>query len=619
MYIIQMADLHIGSENKCLEKENIMLSRGIEQIRKHIPKNQKIVVCICGDIIDSKNSAKWKKETAKIRYDEAAELFRMMLNKLKNEYDIKFRFCLGNHDITHINEFLNFSKEFDKDITKEKLEDGYYMECEGVFYIFLNSCNGGQYEYGCINYEKLEKLLNEIPKDRSKIIILHHTVISMYEKDPSPIRNSAQLIKFINKNNVFGVLYGHIHGRECFPIGQKHCKMIGTGALFSRKYPNVNSQFNIMEVKPFIFREISTYIYMADDRISGNPWNKISTEKANDENYFQGNNFQNVYQKLLNKLAYEPVLNNVVLHLNCFYEEFKNNLEEFLQEEELVIGDKHFSYFKLAELWEKIQVPECLYFNHGMYFKVRDVENDNTEVHGIQFIAQQLKAKPTSNKAVLTTYGMETVTKMLKGEEYLPSLLSIQFSQSSNGETLYVHMYLRALEAGRFLKINICEIKWLIECLKERNVLFNKVDIAISAFRVQKREKFNCFLKADIDTIDDTDLALYISEGNIQKICQMLEEKIDAFETITNVRGLEILCKTMKKSNEHTKSYKYNSETIDKLDKVLSVYSKLDTIHRRGSIKTKEETLYETEIINGINDIIKEFRKEGENLHYDFK
>lgn len=611
MYIVQIADLHIGSEDKCLEKEDIILSKGIEQIKRYIPQNQKILICVCGDIIDSKNLSKGKKETARTRYDEAAELFRLLLQELKKDYDVKMQFCLGNHDVTHINEFYNFTREFDSEITKEKIENGYYIEWDGIYYIFLNSCNGGQYEYGCIDYEKLEQILKKIPKDKPKIIILHHTIISMYEKDESPIRDSAHLLNLIEKYKVFGVLHGHIHGRESFFIGHKKCRMIGAGALFSRKYANVNSQFNIIEVEPAVFRKISTFVYMADDRISGEPWRRISSEEDSGENYFKGENFQDAYEKLLRKLAYKPVLNNVVMQINCSYDEFKNNLEDIFRDDELVIGKKQFSYFELAGLWEEIELPQCLYFNHGMYFKVRDEEKKWVEVHGIEFVARQLKSKSTSNKAVLTTYSMDTVSKMLKGEEYLPSLLSVQFSQSEDRHTIYVHMYLRALEAGRFLKINICEIKWLLEHLAQEGVIFDIVDIAISAFRVQKREKFNCFLKADIDDIDDVDLISYVNAGDISKIYQMLEEKIDASETITNVKGLEALCKAMKKSNEHSNLHHYSSAAIEKLESVLCVYKTMDAIHKKGSINKEEEKLHETEISERIKEVIAELKKEG--------
>ena len=615
MYIIQMADLHIGSADKCLENEDLILSKGVEQIKRHIPNPQKILICVCGDIIDSKKISKSDKKVAKDRYNKAAELFRLMKEKLKNEnHTVKFRFCMGNHDVTHIDEFIDFAKEFDSDVTKEKIENGYCLEWDGIHYVFLNSCNGGQYKYGCLDYEKVDRILKKIPKDSPKIIIFHHTIISMYEMDESPIRDSAHLLKLIEEYNVFGVLLGHIHGRERFLIGHNKCRMIGAGALFSRNFQNVNSQFNIIEVEPSAFRDVSTYVYMADDKISGKPWRKINSERNSDENYFQGNNFQDVYQKLITQLTYRPVINNVVLQINCSYDEFKDNLKRYIENDELVIGENRFKYSDLAVQWEDIKVPEHLYFNHGMYFKVRDEDNDSEEVHGIEFVARQLKSKPTSNRAVLMTFGMNTVSKMLKGEEYLPSLLSVQFSQSRDTNTMYVHMCLRALEAGRFLKINICEIKWMLEYLAQENVHFDAVDIAISAFRVQKKEKFNCFIKADIDKMREADLALYVQENNVSKICQMLKEKIDASETITNVKGLEALCYAMKKSSEHSTVNKCNPIAIDKLEQVLGIYKKLDTIHKRGSINTKEESLYEKEIREGINEVIAELERKGVQL-----
>lgn len=611
MYIVQIADLHIGSESKCLKEERIILSEGIEQIKQYVPKNQNILICVCGDVIDSKNLAKEDGKTAKTRYDTAAELFRLMEKKLGKDYDIRIRFCLGNHDVTHINDFFNFSKNFYPQITMKKIRDGYYMDWNGINYIFLNSCNKDQYKYGCIDYASLEQILKDVSPNKPKIIVLHHTVISMYENDESAIRDSARLLNLIEKYKVSGILHGHIHGKESFFIGHGKCIMIGAGALFSRNNANVNSQFNIIEVGPNGFVETSTFVYMADDRISGEPWYKKSSEKHFDENYFEGGNFQVVYEKLLRQLAYKPVLNNVVMQINCSYDKFKKSLADFFQADELVIGKKRFTYFQLAELWEEITVPPCLYFNHGMYFKVRGEEHDCAEVHGIQVVARQLQLKPTSNKAVLTTYSMDTVPKMLKGEEYLPSLLSVQFSQSKDRHTIYVHMYLRALEAERFLKINICEVKWLLERLTQEGITFDAVDIAISAFRVQKREKFNCFLKAEIDNMSEIQLTSIVNAGNIKDICQMLEEKKDASETITNIKGLEILCEAMKESNKIPHLYNYSPKAIEKLDNVLNVYKELDAIHKKESINTEEEKSCEAKINEGINEVIIEIKKEG--------
>lgn len=612
MYIIQVADLHIGSKVKCQETEIEIMSKGIEQIKERIPNGEKILVCVCGDVIDSKDLTKNNKVVVQERYAEAADLFRYMMKSLADDYDVKMQFCLGNHDVTHINEFVESIVEFDAGITKEKLEKGYFLEWEGTYYIFANSCHGGQYEYGSIDYKTLEKHLKELPKDKPKILILHHTVMSMYEKDASSIRNSAQLLSIIQNNNVIGILHGHIHGRESFLIGKEKCRIIGTGAFFSRNYPNVNSQFNIIELKPYVFKEISSYVYMADDRISAKQWMKISSDSDGDDNYFRGTSFEDVYKKLINVLAVKKVLNNVVLQINCSYTEFVSDLEFFLGNDKLCMGQKRYSYFELAEMWESITVPQSLYFNHGSYFKVQDEDEGKIEdVHAIQYIARQLKAKPTSNKAVLTTYDTSIIAQKSKGNEYFPSLLSIQFSLDAKGDTLYVHMYLRALEAERFLKINICEINWLVGRLKEQNVTFDKVDIAISAFRVQSKERFSCFLKADIDQKNNMELGFLVYEGNVTSICRMLNEKKDASETITNVSGIEALCQAMEIANNSSKSYQYSKKVINKLKETLSIYEKLDELHKRGSVKTNDEERYEQEIREKISEIVNDLKSEN--------
>lgn len=611
MYIIQMADLHIGSETKCVETEKSILTKGIQEIKRQIPKNQKVMVCVCGDIIDSKGLTKQSKAKAKGRYEEAAQLLRELRQELQKDYEVQFRFCMGNHDVTHVDEFIPFAAEFDAGISKKRLEDGYFEEIDGMDYVFLNSCAGGQHEHGEVDYAKLEHLMMQMQAETPKLFILHHTVMSMYEKDTSSIRNAGKLLSIIQENNVLGVLHGHIHGRERFSIGERKCRMVGIGALFSRNNANVNSQFNIWDIRSNVFREISTYVYMADGRTSGDAWYKICIEEGNDENYFRGSNFQEAYQKLMNKLSYQPVLNNAVMQINCTYEEFKNNLHSFLETDELVIGDKHYTYFKLAEMWEEIEVPDCLYFNHGEHFKIWNLEeNSGKAVHGIQLIVRQLREKPTGNKAILTTSNETTISKMQKGQEYVPSLMYVQFSRSSSADTLYVHMDLRALEAGRFLKINICEILWLLERLKEQNIIFTKVDIAISAFRVQIREGFNCFLKADIDGMTERKMSLWVYQGEIARICRMLEEKKDASETITKVTGMEILYECMKMSNDSNGTHHYSQKIIDKLEQVLHTYRELNDLHQQGSIITQKEDACETEIRKGIEAIITELKKE---------
>ena len=142
MYIVQFGDLHIGSEVKCgdSESEEQILSGAIEKIKQEVPVGQQLLICVCGDIIDSKKLPKRAKKRAAKRYEDAAKLFVLMREQLKEYNHIAFRFCTGNHDITHMDEFSRFVHLFDETSSIEALESCYDYKAEEIYYIFINYC-----------------------------------------------------------------------------------------------------------------------------------------------------------------------------------------------------------------------------------------------------------------------------------------------------------------------------------------------------------------------------------------------------------------------------------------------------------------------------------------------
>lgn len=605
MYIVQMADLHIGSPIATEPDELSFVLQSTELIKKEIPKNEKVLICLCGDIIDSKNLNDDVKEEVEHRYDEAQRLIRKFIDEIKKEYQITVKVCPGNHDATHMEAMYKFVQGVDCECTTiDKLRSCYTIEMDGIEtrFVFVSSCNGDQYQIGAIDYDALEQELKNIGVDEKKVIVLHHTIMSMFEDDSSPIRNAAQLVKLIDKYNVIGVLHGHIHGRETLTLGKNRCKIIGTGALLSRNNTNVNSQFNIIEMKKNMFRRILNCRYCSDG--GDNPWNVIDINDLENENIFISNKFSKAYKRLINRLDVETPIDNMRIEISSFYDEFLMDIREFIGKDKLKIGDKEISYFELAEKWQAEEVPKELYFNHGSYFK-------NGEKSGIDFVVEQLQKKPTSNRIVLSTYNMAQVSTSLDDANYLPSLASIQFGKV--GERLIVHMHLRALEAKQFLKINVCEIDHLLKQLKKKNVEFNKVEIIISAFRVQKKEGFHCFLKTEIDSMESTKLTTLVNFRRISDLCRLLKEKKDAKETITKVHGIETVYKAMISSNESLaecgEAPIYEQEIIDLLEKVLEKYKQLDQIHKARSIQSADEDKYEKEIENILEELIKKLKE----------
>lgn len=605
MYIIQMADLHIGSQKETAPTEEAFIRKSVELIKEKIPKKEEILLCLCGDIIDSKDLKDDKTEVQK-RYDVAKELIGILKQLLEDYYTLTIKCCPGNHDITHMDEFAQFVRSVDSpDRSKKQLKNCYTYKSKSSNFIFVNSCEGDQYDVGCINYDELERQLDTLPREERKMLILHHTIMSMFDKDPSPIRNAARLVKVIDKYNISTVLHGHIHGRDVFMLGQNQCKLIGVGALFSRSNANVNSQFNIIKYNNDIVTEILNCRYNADG--GSDEWDVRDLADKEYENIFRGDSFEDAYKQLINKLRVITPLYNVVLKISNDYKKFSNDLEKYFENEILKIGDKEYNYFDLAKMWEADDVPEELYFNHGSYFKVN-------ELTGIDFVKEKLNQKSTSNRIVLSTYNMKEVVQSFDDSRYLPSLESIQFGKIDNERKLLVHMHLRALEANRFLKINICEIAYVLAELKKGTdaIDFDKVDISISAFRVQKKERFNCFLKAEIDKLSEPRLNAKVNHGKIEELCKLLEEKRDGMETITKVRGVEAVYEAMKASNEEADDMSpihYDDEILRMFEEVLEVYKELGNIHERTSISSQQEKECEEKIDKLLGDVIQKLKE----------
>lgn len=604
MYIIQMADLHIGSAEETVPTEKEFIEKSTGLIKEKIPKDSEILLCLCGDIIDSKDLE--DKEEVQKRYNEAAGLINQYIHLLEDSYTISVGCCPGNHDITHGDELFEFIKKINGIcMSKKQLQSCYVQKIENTYFIFVNSCAENQYKVGRIDYDALERELVSLPREDEKILILHHTVMSMYNDDSSSIRNAAQLINIVDKYGITGILHGHIHGRDILMLGEKRCKVIGIGALFSRNNTNINSQFNIIQCNYGRITEAFNCRFNADG--GNNPWNICELTKGDYEHTFEGESFGDVYKQLLNRLHSGAPLYNVVLRIKADYNKFCNNLNKFLEDDYLKIGEKKYNYFDLAEKWEADDVPDDLYFNHGSFFKVKDTS-------GIDFVKEQLIKKPTSSRIVLATYNMENVIQSLDDSIYLPSLESIQFGRTKNSGELLVHMQFRALEAGRFLKINICEIAYILKKLKEgkNTVGFDKVEIEISAFRVQKRERFNCFLKAEIDKLTAPKLGAKVNHGKIDELCKLLEEKRDGMETITQVRGIENVFEAMKASNEEAEEnapVRYSDEILETFEKVLDVYRCLDTIHKESSIRSEKEKQCEKEIDELLGKLVQKLKE----------
>lgn len=133
------------------------------------------------------------------------------------------------------------------------------------------------------------------------------------------------------------------------------------------------------------------------------------------------------------------------------------------------------------------------------------------------------------------------------GEDaFLPSLMVIQFGfDQDEPQTRKMAMYLRALEACRFLKINICELLYLVRRSAAADIPFRRVEVAVNAFRVQCQEQFNCFIKSELDQLSDEDIQDIVTRRDHLRIAELPEENGRLAETVVLPAGLETLRRKM--------------------------------------------------------------------------
>lgn len=631
-YIVQMADFHFGGACHAAGSEKEILKRMAKRIQSEIPDGSEVVFCACGDYIDSKqisygvSTRALTEDEITARYQDAMEAIGAeIIHPLQKTYDLKIGLCVGNHDTTHMDAMNRFSQAMiGKDIDKTY---SIHLDSENVDLIFINSCPPADYSHGEIDYDYLEKILRALSPDSTKYFILHHTLMSMDEHDQSCVRQVPRLIKLIDEYSIRAVFHGHTHGQYLVRVGTVGCPIIGVGAVYVRDFPNVNSQFNLICCNAGLPVSAFNFQYHADwATISGNDgFDKIPIHISETGNFFYGKTFSKIYDELVKKIQAESKLYHVHLHIKSSYDDFCTDVENnFGNQEELETLDRAYSYSELAEMWEAPRVDKnVLYFNHGMYFSRPPYQS------GIDYLIHEIGDKRTTSRAVLVTVNTKDISETAP-DALLPSLLSIQAGFDQGQTTLHVTMTLRALEASRFLKINICEVLLIVKQLHSKYP-FSNVEVVISAFRVQIKEQFGCFLKAKLDTeaeqegiVTNLSSLLYSNDpkvisNEIGEIIRLIQDKRLRSETVIETNGIEKLrtaITTVKnKLSDDKKEIKANlSKALVCITALLHLLDKLKQSRANSSEQTEDMDKLEGLIQSQYVSLIDEFEKLRQNV-----
>jgi thymidylate synthase/predicted MPP superfamily phosphohydrolase len=572
MKIIQVADLHINSETQ-IEIIHNKLNQLFNSLKTEIEKDEEIIFCSCGDIVDRGNVA---------MYSIAEEIFNF-IKRLFTGYRLKFEFVPGNHDLcdSSFNSYDSFISKFIESTYSYNNKNTHLRKYENINLILSNSVYHRCKDFGKLDLESLEQIESRNPS----FLVIHHTLLSENDNDSSAVRNAYKLVDYIEKNNIIGILHGHTHGYKDIMIGSQ-CNIIGVGPMF-KEVADINNQFNFIEVSGCTISKITNYRYSADL----NGYIPHLVYENNVIGQYSGSSLKETYDRVVLDIKRLDCIHNLKMNIATKYELFEKELR-----------DSFSDFVEIAKDWQENMVPESLYYNHGQYMQSKGI-------WGIDYIIDELKNKATSSRAIIPLINFDDVVD--SGDQFLPSLDIMQFGFSDDMKSkIFVTIYLRALEVNHFLKINLCEVYLMVKSIIDEIRSIEEVDITILAFKAQYKEKYGCFRKARIDTLSEAKLTRLLSNNNYQEIISLLKEKLELNETVIQDKGLNGLKNAIE---ELTSEQKCSSLLLEKVENTLK---QLDLLmrEREKTSNYKEIEKIEQLATASMNDLIAEFEKESGNL-----
>lgn len=569
MKIIQVTDLHIGSLSKD-RRYSAHVSKIVSQIEKYASKKELLIILVCGDICDkgtTKNS------------DILIDVFKLFKEKLK-EYKLSFEFVPGNHDMIdyEFKYFDTISSEISNNIVNFSDTSIIVRNYDDCDLVLINSAYHKDIDFGYIDFDKIEKVLDGPNK---KIIAMHHGLLSRYRDDASSVRDAYRLIDVIKKHGVRIVLHGHVHAYSHLTVGD-NCSVVSVGPFFSDQ-PDVNSQFNIVDINCGNLDFVVNCAYRKDledytDRI---------VYKNDNFGCLHGISLVSVYTELCEIIKTHDVINNLHISIRQNYEEFRN---EVLTKFDNEIDD--------ALDWLGERKTDRLHYNHG------DIINKDGD--GVDYIISELMKKTTSSRAIISL--LEPCRSYLSKDSFLPSLNVIQFGfKDDKKDELFVTLYLRALEVSKFFKINVCEAYLIAEKIRNKIKSIQNICLNLYAFRAQYKEGFGCFVKAEMDRVEQGVFVRLLCKNEFQQLSNMLQEKMDLKETVIVDSGFANLLTSIEICRNEL-GQEVCCEINDKICSILDNFSKLKSIREESSLHSDAIGI-EEELYLNISDLIKSFNR----------
>ena len=551
MWIVQLSDFHFNSKQD-KDLVNKKTEKAIEAISERVRDDSDIIFFICGDVTE---------QGSKDGYNIATDVFNNIKTRL-NDKHLSFYFVPGNHDLckNSFNDFDCFANKFTPEpFCSFEKEPIIIINNPEFDIVLINSVYHKDNKYGSVELSLCEKLIKQ--SNKPKIAVVHHTLLSRYNDDCSTIRDGYKFSNILSQNNFQALLHGHTHGYSDILIG-KDCSVIGVGPIF-KQVPDVNSQFNIIQIVRGKIRLIENYYYRSDiDKFDS----KIVYNKKH-ESHYSGLCASRLQQSLVEEIKENGLINNLFFNV-------KSSIQNFY----IDIENSYRDVIPVAQKWIDKELPINLPYNHSQYFN-RD-GND-----GMKYILEELSKKPTSSRAIIPLINIIDVGTSEDG--FLPSLNIVQFGfDDDTRKKLHVTLYLRAIEVKHFLPINLCEVYLLTKEINKTFRAIDHIDITLNSFRAQYKEVFGCHEKAELDVITQARLMNYLNKKDIGKISKMINEKNGLSETVVIDTGIRNLKTCMNEITDTDDKLFFGDEIINEIISLNTEFEKLKFLRKSTSIYT---------------------------------
>lgn len=252
MKMLMISDLHIEDNSKdFFNKVFHRIDKMFEIINKEIQPTEKLIVVMCGDVVDC----------GKAEYYESAKIVFEYIKKKIGTRTVEFAMIPGNHDLCNdsFSDFDAFNLAYSNEVGEFEKASCWSKNIDKFNFILANSSYHKDTTYGKVEAYEIEKHVNPLMYN---ILVTHHSIISEDEDDSAAIRDIPRLLNVINENRILFHLHGHTHGTVIIRIGNDS-RSLGVGSLFF-KAAEMGSQFNLISVNDNKITSVINYIYRID-------------------------------------------------------------------------------------------------------------------------------------------------------------------------------------------------------------------------------------------------------------------------------------------------------------------------------------------------------------------